>query len=525
MVTGEQRELDDVNLFDRNCQIDYVITVEALKEGWDCSFAYVFCSLANVQSKTAIEQLLGRVLRMPYAKRRKQDELNKAYAFVTSQSWGNTVSFLHDRLVHMGFDQQEADSSIEQTSFDFKHTPMAFREPEPLVFQIEEKPDLSAFEQDKVSIEKIENGFEIKVSGIISPEVEQQLVKIIPKERKVELQTRVSVHNATIKKNKSPSERGEVIKVPQLCVWINGELELVEKEMLLDAKGWNLLDFPTRFNQSEFQLSDNGKTYEIDLYGDRLTERLVGEINQLNLDLVDTGWTAGELARWLNKKLQQPDIKWEVFLEYLRKVIVSFEEVNKIPLTALVRARFLLAKFLLNKINAFRIEASNNCYQQTLFAPTAKVETNFNYNFSFDKYSYSPKDSYNGSYQFRKHLYNLIGDLKSKGEEFECAKAIDENKDVKYWVRNVDRQLNSFWLPTSKYKFYPDFIVELNDGRILVIEYKGADRSSNDDSKEKDNIGMLWEEKSDGKGLFLMVVSKDDMPSIHKQIENKIAVI
>jgi superfamily II DNA or RNA helicase len=114
IVTGEQRELDDVNLFDPNCTIDYVITVEALKEGWDCSFAYVFCSLANVKSKTSIEQLLGRVLRMPYAKRREQDELNKAYAFVTSQSWGNTVSFLHDRLVSMGFDQQEADSYIEQ---------------------------------------------------------------------------------------------------------------------------------------------------------------------------------------------------------------------------------------------------------------------------------------------------------------------------------------------------------------------------------------------------------------------------
>jgi hypothetical protein len=67
VATGEQRELDGVNLADPGCPIRYVITVEALKEGWDCPSAYVFCSVARVSSLTAVEQLLGRVLRMPYA--------------------------------------------------------------------------------------------------------------------------------------------------------------------------------------------------------------------------------------------------------------------------------------------------------------------------------------------------------------------------------------------------------------------------------------------------------------------------
>lgn len=45
VATGTQRGLDGVNLFDQDCAIDFVITVEALKEGWDCSFAYVFCTV------------------------------------------------------------------------------------------------------------------------------------------------------------------------------------------------------------------------------------------------------------------------------------------------------------------------------------------------------------------------------------------------------------------------------------------------------------------------------------------------
>ena len=67
VVTGELRELDGVDLFDRHCPVECVITIEALKEGWDCSFAYIFCSVSRGRSAVDVEQLLGRVLRMPYA--------------------------------------------------------------------------------------------------------------------------------------------------------------------------------------------------------------------------------------------------------------------------------------------------------------------------------------------------------------------------------------------------------------------------------------------------------------------------
>ena len=103
---------DDIDLFDPNCPIRYVITVQALKEGWDCSFAYILCSVANTKSVTAVEQLLGRVLRMPYAKSRSQTSLNKAYAHVSSQTWPQAVTQLHDRLINMGFEEQEAEAFI-----------------------------------------------------------------------------------------------------------------------------------------------------------------------------------------------------------------------------------------------------------------------------------------------------------------------------------------------------------------------------------------------------------------------------
>ena len=111
--TGQTKELEDENLFSPQSKVKIVITVEALKEGWDCSFVYVLASLQNINSATDVEQLLGRVLRMPYAKLRQNDELNKAYAHVVSSSIAQATMLLKDRMVqNMGFDKWEAEASI-----------------------------------------------------------------------------------------------------------------------------------------------------------------------------------------------------------------------------------------------------------------------------------------------------------------------------------------------------------------------------------------------------------------------------
>lgn len=99
-------------MFDPACCIEIIITVQALKEGWDCSFAYVFCSVANIHSSKDVEQLLGRVLRMPYARRRPVEELNRAYAHVSSSSFAQAANYLKDALVSMGFEQEEAETVI-----------------------------------------------------------------------------------------------------------------------------------------------------------------------------------------------------------------------------------------------------------------------------------------------------------------------------------------------------------------------------------------------------------------------------
>ena len=127
-----------------------------------------------------------------------------------------------------------------------------------------------------------------------------------------------------------------------------------------------------------------------------------------------------------------------------------------------------------------------------------------------------------GNYQFVKHFLgpNRIPafDGKDDGEEYLCAVAIDQSPKVKTWLRNADRRLGSFRLPLAEHWFYPDFVGVLNDGRMFVVEYKGADRKSNADTIEKDAIGRLWASKSNGKCLYRTVYKTDSGKDVAGQL-------
>ncbi|MCA3249468.1 MAG: DEAD/DEAH box helicase [Holosporaceae bacterium] len=527
VVTGDQKELDGINLFARDCLIDYVITVEALKEGWDCSFAYVFCSVASIYSKKDVEQILGRVLRMPYAKRRAEPDLNRAYAHVSKSSWQNAVRQLHDSLVDMGFEKTEAASFIDTTPLPLEGGGVAglFADtPAPTVIELAE--DISHYhtgqtDSKNITIEKTSGGSRIILNGSISFEALDKLKAAVPAAARQSLDVEIRVHNAKYQRSFSPAARGISFLVPQLYFNLDGDLTLAEKDAFLDVNGWNLANYPADVSEVEFKLTESGVQWEIDLSAlGKLTEKVVGTAEQYDLDLVDTGWTQNQLCSWLERKVRQDDVTHPILIDYVRRALVSLLEKRGLPLTMLARWRYVLAKVLIEKIHSNRTDAGENGYQKALFAPQAAVETRFDYAFNFRPDEYAPHSLYVGHpYQFQKHYYAGIGELENKGEEFDCARAIDLCKGIKHWVRNLDH--GGFWLPLAKGKFYPDFVAELEDGRILVIEHKGKIYATNEDSKAKACIGALWEERSGGKALFLMTVAEKGRPSLDEQINRK----
>ena len=70
-------------------------------------------SVARSRSAVDVEQLLGRVLRMPYAARRRLPDLDRAYAFVSESFFGASAYALADTLVAMRFGEDKTHESIE----------------------------------------------------------------------------------------------------------------------------------------------------------------------------------------------------------------------------------------------------------------------------------------------------------------------------------------------------------------------------------------------------------------------------
>ena len=83
--TSTQDQLKELTeaggLLARGCPTRYIITKQALQEGWDCSFAYVLAILTNPSGKTALTQLVGRILRQPYAKKTRVRALDESYVY------------------------------------------------------------------------------------------------------------------------------------------------------------------------------------------------------------------------------------------------------------------------------------------------------------------------------------------------------------------------------------------------------------------------------------------------------------
>lgn len=80
--TAEQNDLnqpENQDLLSDTNRVRVIITKAALQEGWDCPFAYVLCSLSANSSLSAMTQLVGRILRQPYATKTGIDALDECY--------------------------------------------------------------------------------------------------------------------------------------------------------------------------------------------------------------------------------------------------------------------------------------------------------------------------------------------------------------------------------------------------------------------------------------------------------------
>ncbi len=545
VATGTQRELDGLDLSARDCPVRYIITVQALREGWDCPFAYVLCTVQSIRSATAVEQLLGRVLRMPYAARRTRPALNKAYAHVTEAQTGMSANALADRLIDgLGFDPLDMASMIAPQL----PLPGMARDDGPLFAQPPAEPLLPALAIDLPAdkplpaavADAVAQGAatlstdgerqRVQLRGSIGEALAQALAGAHKGRQREQVAQQIERHNALVAGAQAPANRGEVFAgVPRLCYrpqGPQGELLLLEREAVLETVALNLLAEP--ISLPGFTLAEQpGTLWELYLDGQRVR---VGRADaaQLPLDAAGSSIRAEDLARWLAAELQHPsrNVAIDILPAHLRAFTLAcvnhLVHDQQVPLEQLARHQHTLVQRLSLRIGELRDQAAKTAFTQLVLDGGWTLDSSPRHAFHFDPavYPVPANQRYRGKFRFDKHFYPVVADLDDGGEEWRCALAIDEHPLVRRWVRNLDSDpMAGFWLPVSTGRFYPDFVCELTDGRLFVAEYKGEHLRQVPREIEKAQVGRVWAEASAGQAVFAMLFRQERGMDLRQQID------
>lgn len=513
--TANKDELKGLNLMSEQCPVRYIITVNALKEGWDCPFAYILATLANKTSTVDVEQILGRILRQPYATRHANELLNISYVFTCSNDFRQTIEKIIASLQKAGFSRKDF-REIEKISPE---------QPQPIVWgdlfgntevinaESETEDDVMEMTNEEVesfkqelqntteSITEIENIQE--QAKQLSQEYDKQidetsnyddpLAGIMPMEKyysiNVEYQDVASGMNLPIFYTKASAS-----------IFSEEEWIPLEKSMLL--KGFNL---STQDTNVDFTIiRPQGTTIDIAESGDipvrRNNQRAIDLIRSQYVDKSATDkkeMLAKQIAHLIRiDSIPEPNIK-----DYVSKVI---ERCDADEINSLIDNMYNTRDAIQNKIDSLLKEYQAKTFQSWL--DRARIEVRPHYTF-IDKVIFTSKELQGiekGLYAKEENVNNF---------EYDVISAIADNENVFFWHRNPDRKgfcLNGF------INHYPDFIIRMKSGRTILVETKG-DHLVNDDSLNKIKIGNRWATMAGNNYKYFMVFE-------NKQVEGAITV-
>lgn len=514
IATGDTDELGAEDLRAADCTVEYIITVDKLREGWDCPFAYVLGSVGNVATETAVEQLLGRVLRMPDAVPTGVPELDRAYAVVQSPDVVKTAKNLCDSLVsRCGFDPESVGDAFRvhrhvdtQRLLPVATIPVsAAPNPEQLPAAVRGKVEYDADSGTLHVREPLTREETVALRDSLGTLTDQAAVEEY-------WQSERGVGTAA----KNLDEYAAPVRVPQLIVRDGPRSYLFEPEEL-DEFAWDL-------DRCESAVGDAELSVELNI-GDRVsvgvTDRggmRIGGVEEVivrQLSFVAEGddWSKAELVRWLDAELHHggafaglPKAQSQA---WLLRVVESLLTDRGADPRILVRKRHQLADVAIRRIAAHGRQQVRRAADMLIDGRSPRqLETSMEMPLRLEEQDYCPYRRYEGVFGFRRHAFTLIGEMGK--EEAECAKHIDDHPNVERWVRNlIYESAGGFSLPLSPGRFFPDFIAELRDGRIAIVEYKGGHLAKNPEELHKEAVGKLWEARSGGHCVFVRVVDRD----------------
>jgi len=355
---------------------------------------------------------------------------------------------------------------------------------------------------------------QVVVTGHISQDTEALLLSQVRGAKKQEqVREQVAQHNALVAAQAAPASRSvPFAPLPTLGYRLGAQAPLwpLEREAVLEAVELDLLA-PQAVQLPSFQVAQESDVFEIGMDGARVALRLAGSA-QMAMDWESSSIDADTLVGWLDQSLfKAPELAGFTQSQrraYLAAVVNHQLYTCGVPLVVLAQARFRLARDIESHVAQLRQTAAQRTFRQKVLAQgdgsAWLVEPDWAHPHVFEpgRYPVPVASRYSGRYQFGKHYFPVLADLKDGGQEFQCAQLIDRHPRVRHWVRNLDTAPCGFGLPTSRGRFYADFVAELVDGRVALLEFKGAHLMNDPYEIEKRQVGELWARTSSARAIF-----------------------
>lgn len=502
--TSNVDDLKGQDLMSRDCEIRYIITVNALKEGWDCPFAYILASLANRTSTVDVEQILGRILRQPYATQHKSPLLNTSYVLTNSVDFHTTLEKIVAGLNKAGFSRKDyrIGEAIETPQTPIQ--PEAEQTEIPVTLQTVET---DAF--DDVNVQEVKTALESTMQGNTS-------VSAMVQEAEAQAESYTAAANESddgfmggelgdmLTQNAMQpylAEEVSALRIPQFFLrsvpdLFGDEFELLEKENL--SEGFSLAG---RDAQVSFELA-TGDMYRVDLedWGEAvpkykradsdLSEYIRNRMAQLPPEQKIqscTNMLCAQINR--NNRYATSEIN-----DYVRRIVGGMTQDE---LAAMETAIPTYATKISQKI-----EGLEDAYREEQFLrwlDAGKIVCRESYALPPVITPAVTTDA------IPKSLYEAEKDDMNP-EEHELIDAIVALDNVKWWHRIIEKKgfrLNGF------INHYPDFMVMTKSGKLVLIEYKGDDRD-NSNSARKLKLGRKWQAQCGQEYRYFMVFENRD---------------
>jgi type III restriction enzyme len=516
--TADKDDLKTVDLMAANCPVRYIITVNALKEGWDCPFAYVLASLANKTSQVDVEQIVGRILRQPYARKHSEKLLNMSYVLACSADFQATVKSVVEGLNGAGFSAN--DYRVAEAK-DMESAPSS----EPVQATLDESSAVESGEQPTDNTDD-------DLSDVPDEKID------IPKQNDVEAQTKTDAAIGEIintaetqsddyeQKNKEAADDGlfnmgvpnvkiqrmqpefaaeaAQLEIPQFMVQddvglFGGDESLVplNETELLDGFTLAAKDAAVPFNLAvtgavRVDISESGDVTpkckqltkpELEYFSAQLAAKTTDDRIKALLDMA---------ATQLDGKIdfcQKKEIK-----DYIVRVAQQLPAAERNQLSLELLPSFV--QCVRDKIDKLAKQHKKSTFTDKINQNVVVCKANYKLPQIIQPISavtYIEKSLYTGEYD----------DMNP--EELSVIQAVASKENVKWWHRIKDRKgfcINGF------INHYPDFMVYTDKGNVVMVEYKGADRDGSD-SQAKAELGRIWADNAGQKYKYFMVFLKD----------------